>query len=466
MSRLIAGECLEIMKMLPANYVDSIVTDPPYGWSFMGSTWDHGVPGVPFWAEMLRISKPGAYLLAFGGARTYHRLACAIEDAGWEIRDQLLHIQLQGFPKSQDVSKTFDGMACREAGLHPKGKEGEDEEKHNCRAALGGAKLGERTFGKTSTGQGSGWHPNAVAATGKQEMYGPQTDEAKQWTGWGSALKPSVEPIVMAQKPLNERGEADERCVIHTPIVMAQKPLSERNIALNLRRYGTGAINIDGCRIGEEKTLTTNGRGFDSLYQGGVNNNGGAEHDGRWPADVILTDAVFDGDYPDYVVGGGTSGPGNVPKRRSASAYPAFSQHEEMEPQKVGGVGGKSRYFLIPKASTKDRDSGVNGEIELEVQDVVTFQTENGTSGRPSSISEGRETKRRNTHPTTKPLNLMKHLVRLVTRPGGLVLDPFAGSGTTGVACVDEGMEYLLIEQEEKYAVIARARLGLEEKQG
>lgn len=220
---------------MPDNSVDSIVTDPPYELGFMGKSWDNsGIAyNVELWSQAFRVLKPGGHLLAFGGSRTYHRLASAVEDAGFEIRDQIMWIYGTGFPKSMDVAKAMD----KSAGVQ-------------------GEKVGERTFGKTSTGQGSGWNENAVAATGKQDVFAPASEESKKWKGWGTALKPAHEPIVLARKP-----------VIGT-------------VANNVLTYGTGALNIDGSRVeigtGETKTYADRTKLTVTTVD-----------QGRWPANVI-----------------------------------------------------------------------------------------------------------------------------------------------------------------------------------
>ena len=202
------GDCLEVMKKMDDNSVDSIVTDPPYGLSFMGKKWDYDVPSIEIWKEALRVLKPGGHLLAFSGSRTYHRMVVNIEDAGFEIRDQIMWVYGSGFPKSLNISKAIDKAA---------GKEGEI--------------VGENRFGKTSTGQTSGWNNNNVAATGKQIVRAPATDDAKKWEGWGTALKPAHEPIVMARKPL------------------------EGTVVENVLEHGTGGLNIDGSRIETSENL-------------------------------------------------------------------------------------------------------------------------------------------------------------------------------------------------------------------
>jgi site-specific DNA-methyltransferase (adenine-specific) len=309
------GDCREVMATLDAESVDAIVSDPPYGLSFMGKGWDHGVPGVEFWTEALRVAKPGAHLLAFGGTRTYHRLACAIEDAGWEIRDCVMWVYGSGFPKSHDVSKAIDKAAGAE------------------REVVGPSRANVRSDLKYGGNDPSHNHGRLGAVT-HPPITAPATDAARQWQGWGTALKPAWEPIIVARKPL------------------------VGTVAENVLTHGTGGINVDGCRVGTE-TLT-------------------------------------------YIAGetGGEGGKCGARKRASAA-----------------------RFFYCAKASKADRGGD-------------------------------------NKHPTVKPTDLMRYLCRLVTPPGGVVLDPFTGSGSTGKAATLEGFRFIGIEREAEYVQIAKARIA------
>ena len=330
-------DCRDVMSLyLEDNSVDAIVTDPPYGLSFMGKDWDHGVPGIEFWKEMLRVLKPGGHLLSFGGSRTYHRMASAVEDAGFEIRDQIMWVYGSGFPKSLNVSKAIDNAAG-----HERATEYEPNYKNG-------------TFGK---GMGGGKH-------GAQSDP-PVTEAARQWQGWGTALKPAHEPLVLARKPL-----------IGT-------------VAANVLAHGTGGLNIDGCRVGTNggTRLEVAVKKGDGIYKGGINTgNFGDEIPGlgRWPANLIH-------DGSDEVV-------------------------------KTFPVESAARFFYVAKASKKDRDDG-------------------------------------NDHPTVKPTDLMAYLCRLVTPAGGVVLDPFMGSGSTGKAAIKEGFRFIGAEREAAYYAIAEARL-------
>ena len=363
------GDCLEVLRGMPDNSVDSVVTDPPYGLSFMGKKWDYDVPSVEIWAECLRVLKPGGHLLAFAGTRTQHRMAVRIEDAGFEIRDMIAWVYGSGFPKSHDVSKAIDKAA---------GAKGHDS------AGFNVAGIGKSNGGSKFRSD----HPDYVKPLGI-------TEAARQWQGWGTALKPALEPITVARKPL-----------IGT-------------VAENVLAHGTGGLNIDGCRVGSEGgTAKGNPPKGESkgVYGNGINGTCDILDigKGRWPANLI---------------------------------------HDGGEPAEL--LGDAARFFYCAKASKRDRDEGLTNPAVPFVQ----FQTGNGASGKASSLSEGRNTEYRNNHPTVKPTDLMRYLCRLVTPPNGIVLDPFTGSGSTGKAAVLEGFRFIGIEREAEYVDIARARI-------
>lgn len=384
------GDCREVLTSLPSESIDSIVTDPPYELAFMGKKWDAtGIAYDPVvWRECLRVLKPGGHLLAFGGTRTWHRVAVAIEDSGFEIRDSIAWMYGSGFPKSLDVSKAIDKAA-----------------------GVTGAVIGVRTFVKTSTGQNSGWNANAVAATGSQNVHAPASDDAVKWTGWGTALKPAHEPVVVARKPL-----------IGT-------------VAENVLAHGTGALNIDGCRMGngedkDDERWYLWQRGESVLQDSkGMNTPGRiapkpATAAGRWPANVILNEsqaAELDrqsGWHRDGVAVNRNR------ERREPSDVPYAPAGVDPTDVTYGGEGGASRFFYVPKANKKERPR--NGDIA---------------------------------HPTVKPLSLMRYLVRLVTPPDGLVLDPFAGSGATIEAAFQENVNAIGIELTEDYLPLIQIRV-------
>jgi len=391
--RIIVGDCLEAMRGMDAASVDAIVTDPPYGLSFMGKHWDHGVPGVDFWVEALRIAKPGTHLLAFGGTRTYHRLACAIEDAGWEVRDCIAWVYGSGFPKSLDVSKAIDKAAGAER-------------------EVVGRYMGATNIGKTSDGKrGYGCDGESTGGTDRTVFVtAPATDLARQWSGWGTALKPAFEPIIVARKPL-----------IGT-------------VAENVTTHGTGAMNVDGCRV--ETADDLNGGAYSAerkpsesewvKHGGTIHSSTGRDYvqpAGRWPANLIH-------DGSDEVVG----------------LFPS------------DGEQSAARFFYAAKASRRDREEGCECLPVRQTTGGGGMNDPNGDDvcGKYGSV----KSPSRNHHPTVKPTALMRYLCRLVTPPGGIVLDPFAGSGSTGKGAVLEGFNFIGIELDAEYAEIARARIG------
>jgi site-specific DNA-methyltransferase (adenine-specific) len=413
------GDCLDIMPTLESESVDSIVCDPPYGLSFMGKDWDHGVPGVPFWEAALRVAKPGAYMLAFGGTRTFHRLAVAIEDAGWEIRDTVMWVYGSGFPKSLDVSKAIDKAAGAErqvVGVNENGS--------------GPHRIKLDNHGKGDTGIGY------MDGSGKVfDITAPATDTARQWEGWGTALKPAWEPVLVCRKPL-----------IGT-------------VAANVLKYGTGGLNIDGCRVGidpkaDASQLRTMNRSKKSEKNGwGMNQTRSdtpevVSANGRWPANLI-----YDGS--DQVVGlfpVTTSGKMSAGQRRLNSEGPNRNTYGYMDPDITkrdtpGDSGSTARFFYCAKASREDRNEGLNNPGP---------QFHHGTTLRKV---ENTDTKG-NFHPTVKPTALMRYLCRLVTPPGGVILDPFMGSGSTGKAAAAEGFGFIGIELNPEYVEIADKRIN------
>ena len=383
--RVYHGDCIEIMRTLPDASVDSVVTDPPYLIDFMGKGWDaaDGIAGKPeVWREALRVLKPGGHLLAFGGTRTWHRLAVAIEDAGFEVRDSIAWMYGSGFPKSLDVSKAIDKAAGAERD----------------RVAYSGG------IASDSSNYGGG----GVVHVGTKVGDKPATPAAQQWQGFGTALKPAFEPIVVARKPL-----------IGT-------------VAENVQAHGTGALNIDGCRIGTE-ILPAQSRGVSRIGTfEGADGNITNERTGRWPANVILDESqAAELDRQSGVTTSALTGSertldvGRSDLVRQAPREGMRRAH--------GDSGGASRFFYCAKAPKKERPN-VDGIA----------------------------------HPTVKPLNLLRYLVRLVTPPGGTVLEPFAGSGTTVEACILEGFDCIAIEMTDDYLPLIneRVRRSTEDKQG
>lgn len=349
---ILHGDSLHILKTLDDNSVDSIVTDPPYGLSFMGKKWDYDVPTTELWREALRVLKPGGHLLAFFGTRTYHRGVVRIEDAGFEIRDQIMWIYGSGFPKSHNI------------------KEGD-------------------------------------------------------FKGWGTALKPANEPIVLARKPL-----------------------SEKTVAENVLKWGTGAINVDENRIGTEQ-ITIRGGGGGPGTGWGKKNEVNLPRTGRWPANVL-----FDEDAAEML-----NEQSGISKSSSAKRNNKPSKNLAMSGDNLGHIssghddsGGASRFFYVAKASKSERNKGLEG---MPSKDVHRYG-----SGIGEGIDPHAPAKDKNFHPTVKPIKLMQYLIKLVTPPGGTVLDPFAGSGSTLVAAKKLGFKFIGIELNEEYVEIAEKRVA------
>lgn len=378
------GDVMAVLDAMPECSVDSIVTDPPYDLGFMGKDWDKG--GIAMrpevWAKMLRVLKPGGHLVAFAAPRNQHRMVCAIEDAGFDIRDGLMWLYGTGFPKSHDVSKGID----KAAGIE--------------REVIGRVVYGDGHIQNSTKSIGFGGSDPDVD---KRIITAPATDAARQWSGWGTALKPA-----------------------HEPICLARKPLSEGTVAANVFRWGTGVINIDGCRVEtdtlrpwREKTGRTG-----NIYGAGLEGSRAVEDTtvGRWPANVLH-------DGSDEVVAAFPDSRGQLARARTDGSpqgnqiYEA-SRHITKQPEPRGDSGSAARFFWSPKASKRERCGSK--------------------------------------HPTVKPIALNRYLCRLVTPPGGVCLDPFAGTGTMAEAAHLEGMRAVLIEREVEYQRdIARRMEGL-----
>jgi site-specific DNA-methyltransferase (adenine-specific) len=411
------GDCLETLRGMPDNSVDSIVTDPPYGLSqhspeevleclkawlagevyqpkgkgFMGKSWDAWVPGPEVWREVLRVLKPGGHVLAFAGTRSMDLMSMAIRLAGFELRDSIGYANDgggapllawtfgSGFPKSHDVSKAIDreAGADREVVLSVKaGRSGSEDE--------------------TQSGGRNYRHGDDRSITA------PATEAARQWQGWGTALKPAWEPIILGRKPLGSG-----------------------TVASNVLLYGTGALNIDGCRVGGDA--------------------------GRWPANLIHDGSpeVLAG-FPVTTSGGGPK-PGTPRTKANTYGEPTVSESLAYG----SNTGSAARFYYCAKASKRDRDEGLEGfALSAGTTSSMTSRAER-ERGIPREESAGA----RNHHPTVKPTNLMAYLVRLVTPPGGTVLDPFMGSGSTGKAAIREGFRFIGCELSPEYLAIAEARI-------
>jgi DNA modification methylase len=362
--RLMLGDCLERLREMEDCSVDSVVTDPPYGLSFMGKKWDYDVPSEDIWRECLRVLKPGGHLLAFAGTRTQHRMAVRIEDAGFEIRDMIAWVYGSGFPKSHNLK---DG-----------------------------------------------------------------------WDGWGTALKPALEPITVARKPLGEK-----------------------TVAANVLAHGTGAINVDGCRVGTE-TIQTNrytpGRDMTSFHGSQAGNEyASSTHAGRWPANLIHdgSDEVV-GLFPDAKSGGS----GNDKIKVGGNCYGKYKDRKGG--QQPPSSGSAARFFYCAKTSKRDRNEGLDG-FEVKAPAYESYRENLDAKGGDTPFAgAGRSgIDLKNHHPTVKPTALMRYLCRLVTPPEGIVLDPFMGSGSTGKAAMLEGFQFIGIERDAEYFEIATNRIAV-----
>jgi len=399
-NQIIHGDCLQVLHTFPSNVVDSVVTDPPYGLSrepdirevlekwlagedythrgggFMGKTWDSFVPGPSIWREVYRVLKPGGHALVFAGTRTQDLMTVSLRMAGFEVRDVIEWLYFSGFPKNMDVSKAIDkklGAERKTVGLKPYTNDGS---------------IRGNSYNK------GGYERVQLPITA------PATDLAKKWDGWGTALKPAHEPIIVARKPL-----------IGT-------------VAENVERFGTGAINIGGCRIGDEEVRSS-----------GEVSNAWREAEGRTDRQAP-NPSVNKGRFPANCV---TTEPDTF-----------FSKYFNVTPPE-----------LCKKASKRDRNSTWDGrQIDLPNKKVANPNYGKGGFKRPTDDESRKIAPTSNFHPTVKPTDLMAWLVRLITPPGGIVLDPFAGSGSTCVAARREGFFFIGIELELEYVEIARKRVG------
>lgn len=419
---LLLGDCLEQLKSLQDNSIDAVVTDPPYGLSFMGKKWDYDVPSVDLWREVFRVLKPGGHLLSFGGTRTYHRMVVNIEDAGFEIRDQIQWLYGSGFPKSTDVSKRID----KEAGALR-------EITHSKRKS--------DIRGSTVDGEWQGLHkPNKGIID--VNYTAPATAPAKQWQGFGSALKPANEPICLARKPL-EKG-----------LTLAQ----------NVLKWGCGGLNIDGCRIGFSDNEPDKRIGTSAIAKGAKGSpfNGVVEasdikmyKEGRWPANIILDEVAAE--MLDEQSGVLHSRPNKNPKALDDS--PKWYENKDPEKLRIQHdiSGGASRFFYVAKASKRERNAGLEG-----MEAKQKYSLESSKSDSHDCFTHGDKNPcipQANNHPTVKPIKLMEYLCKLITPPKGTVLDPFMGSGSTGIAAKNLGFEFVGIEREPEYFEIAKRRI-------
>lgn len=371
-NKIILGDCLEVLRGLPDNSVDSVVTDPPYGLAFMGKKWDYNVPSVEIWQEVLRVLKPGGHALVACGTRTQHRMAVNLEDAGFEIRDIVAWVYGSGFPKSLNIGKAVDKL---------QGNEREVVGKENIDIGM----------------QGGSMHSGRSVQVVERDL----TRGTSEWEGYGTALKPSMELWTLCRKPL-----------------------SEKNVAENCLKWGVGGINIDACRVGLNGQNKTSGgcKGNTNPVNINLTNNPKVDNSvGRFPANLIH-------DGSDEVVGlfpeskgqcGAISGHKNDRQSKNGiyGKYPPANDFPIRNDS-----GSASRFFYCAKASKSERGEG-------------------------------------NNHPTVKPIKLMKYLITLITPKGGVVLEPFGGSGTTAVGCLETGNPFIIIEREPEYIEIIKKRV-------
>jgi DNA modification methylase len=415
---IINGNSLEELKKFPDNYFHSVVTDPPYGLSFMGKKWDYDVPSVELWQEVFRVLKEGGYLLSFAGTRTQHRMAVNIEDAGFEIRDMIAWVYGSGFPKSHNIGRAI------------------------------AKKRGEKVKGEFTTVRGRA-SVGLKEPTPIKDRYKFRHKTKTEWEGWGTALKPALEPITMARKPF------------------------KGTVANNVLTNGVGGINIDGCRVDvgdleQEPNYRVNAKNHkrqqitDSRFLGDLEQESTKDEwttKGRFPANFIHdgSDEVTDL-FPDTSNSARPHSQGkSYDSILNANVYGKYNpiEHNSMHNDK----GSASRFFYCAKASKKDRNEGLE-----DFEEKPSYMVENGSTGLNTENSDGanrkpRTTTNQNNHPTVKPTDLMRYLVRLVTPKDGIVLDCFMGSGSTGKACALEGFEFVGIDLDKDYCKIAKARI-------
>jgi DNA modification methylase len=523
---IIQGDCLEALSKLEDNSIDTVITDPPYGLSFMGKKWDYEVPKIEVWQECLRVLKPGGTALIFAGSRTQHRMAVNVEDAGFELFDTIFWVYGQGFPKSHNIEKalikkcscgnmeaydkqntkhkvrplqeadisqtinskdkqgkvlqselseqsthkTMQGKEPKESSVRKEerileggdnlektkgelqgsdisemseeiSKDGKKRRIHNATQASNGS-ISKQTTNKN--GSGTSRRPQSEQQPDREpcafcQQHRPQ--EIREWSGWGTALKPSYEPIICARKKV------------------------DKTYAQNALKHGVSGLNIDGGRIKVEKEDRHAGKRTKTFAKKDEAISGGEgspdyipSEQGRFPANILLDEeAAKMLDEQSGELKAGTAGKRNAKNgevmKTGLGAY-------EKEWGGYGGKGGASRFFYVAKASKSERNAGCE---DFEPVRKADRNKEDGIGG---DVPNNRtNTKKQNFHPTVKPLKLMEYLCTLTKTPtGGIVLDPFAGSGTTGLACINTGRDYILIEREEEYIPIIKARLKIKQQ--
>jgi len=487
--KLMKGDNMKSLKELPDNSIDSIVSDPPYGLSFMGKKWDYDVPSVEFWKEVYRVLKPGGHILSFGGTRTYHRMVVNMEDAGFEIRDQIQWLYATGFPKSLNISKQIDKTNICEyrkiartavkslrllqvklkedtEGFVPENVVILQEEGQENKMVIGVVEdLSQTDISIYATKEDIGENTTSLLKNILEEGLNQEKKfitltelktiiDLKIWnlllnqnTRGNTPIHESVMNMGTSLKPANE------------PICVARKPLNEKSVAENVLKWGTGGINIDGCRIGSEIIETNMKNTKGGLYNLGnedrTNEVENTFNEGRFPANLILDETAAELlDEQSGMVGN------NWKKNYGEKDYKG-KQYDSSTNQCVFGggytgnntyadKGGASRFFYVAKVSKKERNLGLDSFEEKTIHD------EKNKYG----IEKFNTLPKKNSHPTVKPIQLMAYLCRLVTPPNGIVLDPFMGSGSTGIAALLEGFRFCGMEMDEDYFKIAEARIN------
>lgn len=533
------GSNLDLLAAVRDNFAHAVVTDPPYGLGFMGKDWDSALPDPRTWAECLRVLRPGGHLVAFGAPRLVHRLTCQIEDAGFEIRDQLLWVFAQGFPKSLDVAWEMHKNAGAWYGPMVESDHGQTLPEHNVRfvrathlqapvyaCAQCGQVLQPRVPEQDSQGYRAAWFKSETSwaeqpgMEGRSHLEAPEgelsrcevcsmrhgllADGASGWVHHGAQTCdgpppwavvesdgscPSYRPqsveqlhrqpdaVSIERRAQTFRGFQTSLKPAYEPIVLARKPL-DGTVAQTVQRWGTGAINVDGCRVGTTKDVPASPRGIHksgsmsgALGTPPEGSSGFDPNVGRWPANLILDEAAGamldaqSGERPGAVSNGSRGGGLGV----TSIGYGPQTSDRPQKPGR-GDSGGASRFFArvdfgevdrfmyCPKASRSEREAGL-GHLPTRVVDP-SREDDAAARDNPRTGAGRSGEARRNHHATVKPIDLMRWLVRLVTPPGGMVLEPFAGSGTTPAACALEDVDCLAMELDADYVEIARARVA------
>jgi site-specific DNA-methyltransferase (adenine-specific) len=465
--QILQGDNRETLKTLADNSIDAIVTDPPYGIDFLGKSWDANTGALETYQECLRVLKPGGHILAFSAARTYHHLAVTLEQAGFEIRDQIMWIYSSGFPKSQDVGKSIDRSAGKKNNL----KRHDSDKKDNNGLDLGsGVRCPE--CGKDSAAR--------YSCDKGQEcgmVYKPQTKEAVQWAGWGTALKPAHEPIALARKPM--RGSIKD----------------------NVLKHGVGALNIDATRVPYDGSPLGNPNTAQGIRQqkgefgNGMMPSQPAEWNegGRFPSNVI--GEILQADYQKYFYCPKVSrkerhiGFDDVPDPLANYAQGDVKNHPLWDPS-IGTNVQRLKHKIMENNKDLGKKQGAvktNPEMVEDMGGYFVDENNNKTTPGGNKIwlpqssyiyahglkeeykkwceANNKTPNVGNNHPTVKPIALMKYLIKLITPPGGIVLDPFNGSGSTGCAAVELGYEYIGCELDPAYVAITEKRIAAWNKQ-